>query len=383
MKLEWDYGYKVPDERRKGYTHLIRARSDPDERVKRGKAAGYDPQGWRKLSKQPISRHEKRILKLLDDGKPRTFNRIGVEIWGRTADMLAATTINDALWNLVEKDQVEHDLVAPILFRARRPKKGRKKPAPKDIMEDKERILEKGIKPRPTKKKKARPAKKRRAPREPDLIELARKARKNPNWVVDGHEVHTRYDVGVQGWFYQIDGVGKWHGSFIDEHEAIRAGIAAVAELPKPLFIVGDDPLRHDGGVVYQRGEHYFMRYFQTYGDDKDKVMIYTFPVEKPYEDLDWVDWQQLASSMDCEVEDIESAASSDKLVTRANVYLDVGMYYGFSELDSYADSMSFEEANEQYGRDIKAAHEEQRRELYSNPDPLQRTKARMLAWAP
>ena len=34
MKLEWDYGYKVPDERRKGYTHLIRARSDPDERVK-------------------------------------------------------------------------------------------------------------------------------------------------------------------------------------------------------------------------------------------------------------------------------------------------------------------------------------------------------------
>jgi hypothetical protein len=58
-----------------------------------------------------------RIVALLADGQPRTFNRIGVDLCGLTADVLFGGPADNALWSLVEKGALELTLEAPILLR--------------------------------------------------------------------------------------------------------------------------------------------------------------------------------------------------------------------------------------------------------------------------
>jgi hypothetical protein len=51
------------------------------------------------------------------DGVPRTFNAIGVELLDHTADTLAGSPYDLALWRLVDERQLEQTLDAPVLFR--------------------------------------------------------------------------------------------------------------------------------------------------------------------------------------------------------------------------------------------------------------------------
>jgi hypothetical protein len=407
---QWDTGYPVPSERRKGYVHLMRSKHDPEMKQQRGMEAGYDPVGWKKLSKVPVTEHEKKILKLLQDGEPRTFNRISVEIYDRTADIVFQKGVDDALWNLVERGQVEHDLTAPILFRATKPTRGRRKAPSKAILVEKEEAVarskmstrERERAAARKRKKKAKPKKKPKAkkprldphgmpiaeptgtpvkmPKEPpDLLELAKRARRgNPIWRVGAHTVETQYDYDMRGWAYQVDGTGEWHGPFDDEHAAMNAAISAVAELPAPLLGIGDvDPFQHDGGIIYRHDDRYFMRYFETYGDDR--VSVFTFDIDEPWEDLTWVEWAKVADTHGRLLSELEKDAKSDDVLTRAEVYRDVAGHYGFSEFDSYPDHMSSEEAQKRYGADLKAVKEARHRELHSNPTA--EIKARMLAW--
>jgi hypothetical protein len=53
----------------------------------------------------------------LADGRARTFNAIGVELLDHTADTLLGSPYDEALWQLVEAEQLEHTMEAPVLFR--------------------------------------------------------------------------------------------------------------------------------------------------------------------------------------------------------------------------------------------------------------------------
>lgn len=68
---------------------------------------------------------EDAVMGLLSDGKPRTFNAIGVELWDKTADILSESPVEEAVWQLVEKQHLEFTLRAPVLFKMTKPKKGR------------------------------------------------------------------------------------------------------------------------------------------------------------------------------------------------------------------------------------------------------------------
>ena len=62
--------------------------------------------------------HGARILALLADGVPRTFNRIGVELYDQEA-LDSRRPRSPRSWRLVAEKQVEHTIEAPILFRRR------------------------------------------------------------------------------------------------------------------------------------------------------------------------------------------------------------------------------------------------------------------------
>ena len=98
------------------YVHLIRATGDP-ERTPRPLGGREDRAPHLTLAEVPIPTCETRILGLLSDGVPRSFNRIGVELLDHTADTLLNSPYDRALWNLVERAELEHTMDAPILFR--------------------------------------------------------------------------------------------------------------------------------------------------------------------------------------------------------------------------------------------------------------------------
>lgn len=106
----------------KVYLHLVRGPYDP-ERSPRAKAGteGSDTLAiWRKeLNKEATGPWKARILDLLRDGRPRTFNEIGVTLLDKTADVLLSTPPDKALWELVAEGKVEHTNHVPIYFRLR------------------------------------------------------------------------------------------------------------------------------------------------------------------------------------------------------------------------------------------------------------------------
>jgi hypothetical protein len=105
-----------------GFTHIIRSPDDPERtdirklpEALRDRAAEWR----RRLKKSSVGDWKRAIWTLLSDGAPRTFNRIGVELADKTADLLLGLPPDRALWALVAEGRVEHTMVAPILFRAR------------------------------------------------------------------------------------------------------------------------------------------------------------------------------------------------------------------------------------------------------------------------
>jgi len=99
------------------YTHLIRAADDP-KRISRSERKGNETR-WRLDMRGSAEQWEDEMLVLLGDGRPRTFNRIVLELTdGRyTADVAFEGAPDTALWQLVERGSLEYRAQAPVLFR--------------------------------------------------------------------------------------------------------------------------------------------------------------------------------------------------------------------------------------------------------------------------
>lgn len=121
----WVTGAAVSRQGMDSFLHVIRAPGDP-ERGKRARSLGGEgnnlehlPRHWSQVRKIPVASAREHILGLLADGKARTFNAIGVELYDKTADVLFGFSVDDALWSLVADELLEHTLDVPIRFRLR------------------------------------------------------------------------------------------------------------------------------------------------------------------------------------------------------------------------------------------------------------------------
>ncbi len=102
------------------YLHLVRAPTDPDRsaRAPGTLLADRSPHlTMRKAAKAAPDMHREQIAGLLDDGRARTFNAIGVTLYDQEADILYDGPADHALWSLVADGAVEHTMTLPVLFR--------------------------------------------------------------------------------------------------------------------------------------------------------------------------------------------------------------------------------------------------------------------------
>jgi hypothetical protein len=101
------------------YIHLIRAPGEPDSMRNQDRPVRDGIAQWLKdLKLADRTTWERRVHDSLKKiGKPCTFHRLGLEMLGRSADVLFESPIDDALWSLVEKGVVDHTIRVPILFR--------------------------------------------------------------------------------------------------------------------------------------------------------------------------------------------------------------------------------------------------------------------------
>lgn len=135
----------------------------------------------------------------------------------------------------------------------------------------------------------------------------------------------------------------------------------------KYIGIIGDvNPIEHWGGIIYDAGYGPHVTYFQSY---EDMVSVYDFPIEdNVLEDLNWVDWNAVAKSIGMPVSELKEHAVSPNVFARASVYEAVGGYYGFGELDPYAEEMTIKQAERKWGRAVDAAHRAQSKARKKNP---------------
>jgi len=104
------------------FTVAIRAPDDP-ERKPRPKKMADDPGHsvkWKSINNATVEDWSRAIVKLLSDGKSRTFNAISVELSGTTGDITIGRNPEKGLWLAVERGELEYTPEAPILFRATR-----------------------------------------------------------------------------------------------------------------------------------------------------------------------------------------------------------------------------------------------------------------------
>jgi len=111
----WASGYPVPRDQREGYTHMIRSMGDPERSARPGRG-DYVIAKWKKQHARPTAGFEVEILAYLADGRAQTFNHISVTLYDYTADV-AGPNMTKAMWDLVERGEIEHTLHAPIRFR--------------------------------------------------------------------------------------------------------------------------------------------------------------------------------------------------------------------------------------------------------------------------
>jgi hypothetical protein len=98
------------------YTHLIRSPHDPPETKARGAKAretGDREIGYAKRL-GTVDEWCTRILALLADGRPRTWNAIAVTLIGCTGDVLMGSAPERALWRLCEREEIAWTQEAPI-----------------------------------------------------------------------------------------------------------------------------------------------------------------------------------------------------------------------------------------------------------------------------
>ena len=126
--------------------------------------------------------------------------------------------------------------------------------------------------------------------------------------------------------------------------------------------IIGDmNPIDHGGGVVFQNGEDQSpeVLYFSGWHDDEGpRVTVSTFCVEdNVLEDLNWVDWDSVASCIGMDVAELKGYAVSDNVLARAQVYESVAGHSGFGELDSQPRELTLEQAEKEYGEFVDQCH--------------------------
>jgi len=131
--LVWHSGpfssHEALDAVRNGFTHMIRAPADPERQSReqrRARLGGTVAASGEVMRSRKTRTPEQALVEvkaLLGDGKPRTLNAIGVELWDQTADM-----VDDRIWwaivDAVAAGEVEHTVRAPILIRLRAVKTG-------------------------------------------------------------------------------------------------------------------------------------------------------------------------------------------------------------------------------------------------------------------
>lgn len=98
-EMPWTYQRGMPD--RSGlaqFTHLIMWKHDPKETMGRG-AGKRDSQHWKKTLKNiQVEDWVEKILALMSDGEPRTFNCICIQLTGTHGSVWAFKAPDEALW---------------------------------------------------------------------------------------------------------------------------------------------------------------------------------------------------------------------------------------------------------------------------------------------
>ncbi len=111
----WEYHLGMPE--RSGtakYVHLIMWTGDPPETMGRGKgkqeldenicSEGRSSTHWKRTHSAEV--YKEKIMSLMSDGEPRTFNRICVEITGTNGNVWFEKEPDIALWSLVEEGRL-------------------------------------------------------------------------------------------------------------------------------------------------------------------------------------------------------------------------------------------------------------------------------------
>jgi hypothetical protein len=119
----WDPG--AEKQIRNGFTHMMWAPDDPERSSRESRLAklGHLEATTKVMRDRKLRTPAQglaEVLALLADGRPRTLNRIGLELWDQTADIVDRK-IWHAMVDAVIAGQLEHSMLAPILIRLRRP----------------------------------------------------------------------------------------------------------------------------------------------------------------------------------------------------------------------------------------------------------------------
>lgn len=116
---EWDYARGMPDRRGLAqYVHLIRAPHpfEPPETMKRGgESRSLGGENDRKKKAGTPAQWAARIVALLEDKRPRTFNTICVQLTGTTADCVG-DNVDAGLWLACERLDIAWTVHAPVFW---------------------------------------------------------------------------------------------------------------------------------------------------------------------------------------------------------------------------------------------------------------------------
>lgn len=99
------------------YTVCIRSYIDPERMPRELMKRDTQAKWLKELMKQPVEAMEVAVMAHMADGQARTFNRIGVEMMDKTADLILGTPFEEAMWSLVAKGELAFTMVAPVFFR--------------------------------------------------------------------------------------------------------------------------------------------------------------------------------------------------------------------------------------------------------------------------
>jgi hypothetical protein len=117
MFPEWVTGQRPDTSGAYAYVIMIMASEDP-KRSPRKK--GSDKTPHQTLRKDDPESWRAGFMRILGDGKPRTFNALCIMLADLNASICGGEMPEEVLWQLVEAGAVEYTMHAPVMFRARK-----------------------------------------------------------------------------------------------------------------------------------------------------------------------------------------------------------------------------------------------------------------------